>query len=74
MPVVFAQIGSNTAPEVFINWDVVKEQQRLVEMPMCTMITTDDLALADAVHLAPESYRTVGQRFAEAYLTLIQGR
>jgi hypothetical protein len=70
LPVVFAQIGSNTAPEVFVNWAVVKEQQRLVEMPLCVMITTDDLALQDAVHFTSESYRIIGKRFAEAYLTL----
>jgi hypothetical protein len=73
LPVVFAQIGSNTAPDIFINWTVVKEQQRSVEMPFCAMITTDDLALKDAVHFTSESYQIIGQRFAEAYLNLIQG-
>jgi hypothetical protein len=72
LPVVFAQIGSNTEPDVFTNWAVVKEQQRSVEMPFCVMITTDDLALKDAVHFTPESYQIIGQRFAEAYLNLIQ--
>ena len=74
LPVVFAQIGSNTAPEVFVNWALVKEQQRSVEIPLCLMITTDDLALQDAVHFTPESYQTIGERFAETYLTLMQGR
>ncbi len=37
------------------------------------MITTDDLALKDGVHFTSESYQTIGGRFAEAYLNLIQG-
>jgi hypothetical protein len=74
LPVVFAQIGTNTAPDIFINWAVVKEQQGSVEMPFCVMITTDDLTLKDAVHFTPESYQIIGKRFAEAYLALIQGR
>lgn len=74
LPVVFAQIGSNIAPDIFINWAVVREQQRSVEMPLCVMIKTDDLTLKDAVHFTPGSYQTIGKRFAEAYLTLMQGR
>jgi Carbohydrate esterase, sialic acid-specific acetylesterase len=70
LPVVFAQIGSNTEPERFINWAVVKEQQRKVKLPFSAMITTDDLALKDYVHFTTESYQTIGQRFAKAYLAL----
>jgi hypothetical protein len=36
------------------------------------MITTDDLALRDVVHFTSESYQTIGKRFAEAYVNLIQ--
>jgi hypothetical protein len=74
LPVVFAQIGTHTAPDVFINWGAVQEQQRSVEMPACAMITTDDLDLLDAVHFTPESFQIIGQRFAEAYLSLLQER
>ena len=73
LPVVFAQIGTNKAPDIFVNWAIVKEQQGSVQMPFCVMITTDDLALKDAVHFTSESYQIIGQRFAEAYLNLIQG-
>ena len=72
LPVVFAQIGSNKAPDIFVNWAVVKEQQRSVEAPYCVMITTDDLALKDPVHFTTESYQVIGRRFAEAYLSLIR--
>jgi hypothetical protein len=73
LPVVFAQIGTHAAPDIFINWAVVKEQQRSVKVPFCVMITTDDLALADMIHFASESYQMIGKRFAEAYLSLTQG-
>jgi hypothetical protein len=72
LPVVFAQIGTNRAPDIFVNWAIVKEQQSSVQMPFCVMITTDDLALKDAVHFTSESYQTIGKRFAEAYVNLIQ--
>lgn len=70
LPVVFAQIGSNTEPKRFINWAVVQEQQRSVKLPNSAMITTDDLALKDYVHFTTKSYQTIGQRFAKAYLSL----
>lgn len=71
LPVVFAQIGTNTEPERFINWAVVKEQQLQVRLPFSAMITTDDLALKDYVHFSTESYQIIGQRFAKAYLELL---
>jgi len=72
LPVVFAQIGTHTAPDIFVNWEIVKEQQSSVQMPFCVMITTDDLALRDVVHFTSESYQAIGKRFAEAYVNLIQ--
>lgn len=60
--------------DYFINWAIVKEQQCSVEMPFCVMITTDDLALKDAVHFTTESYQIIGKSFTEAYLNLIQGQ
>jgi hypothetical protein len=70
LPVVYAQIGTHAAPEVFVHWAAVKEQQSLVQLPHSAMITTDDLALKDGVHFTSESYKTIGERFAEAYLSL----
>jgi hypothetical protein len=70
LPVVFAQIGSNTEPETFVNWAVVQQQQQQVRLPFAAMITTDDLALQDYVHFTTESYQIIGQRFAKAFLSL----
>lgn len=70
LPLIFAQIGSNTGPEAFINWQVIKEQQASVTLPCTAMITTDDLPLRDGVHFSTESYGIIGERFAEAYVDL----
>jgi Carbohydrate esterase, sialic acid-specific acetylesterase len=70
LPIVFAQIGTNTEPDRFKNWAVVKAQQRMVQIPFSRMIATDDLALKDYVHFTTESYRIIGQRFAKSYFGL----
>ena len=72
LPVVFAQIGTNWSPEAFPNWDIVREQQASIQLPMTTMITTDDLPLLDGLHFTSESYRIIGNRFAEAYWSLVK--
>lgn len=74
LPVVFAQIGTHKAPEDFVNWEVVKEQQAMVTLPCATMITTDDLPLRDGVHFTTESYRTIGERFAKAFLNVCEAQ
>lgn len=72
LPVVFAQLGSNASPEDFPNWDLVKEQQLSVQLPMTAMIITDDLPLLDGLHFTVESYRIIGKRFADAYWDLVE--
>ncbi|NEP30398.1 sialate O-acetylesterase [Moorena sp. SIO3B2] len=72
LPVVFAQIGTTTDPEKLPNWETVKAQQETVQLPATRMITTDDLALQDYVHLTTESYLIVGKRFAKAFWKLVQ--
>jgi hypothetical protein len=71
LPIIFAQIGSQTAPEAFTNWAVVQEQQAAIDLPCVAMITTSDLLLRDGLHYTTESYQTIGERFAEAYVQLI---
>jgi hypothetical protein len=71
LPLVFAQIGSHSAPLDFVNWRVVQQQQAALDLPCTRMITTDDLALMDAVHFTSASYQTIGERFASAYLVLM---
>ena len=71
LPVIYAQIGSTSSPEAFINWEIVKEQQASASLPMTIMITTDDLPLMDGVHFTTDSYRIIGSRFADAYWNLM---
>ncbi|MBD2040376.1 sialate O-acetylesterase [Microcoleus sp. FACHB-672] len=70
LPVVFAQIGSNKAPSVFVNWKPVQEQQKAVKLPSAAMIVTDDLPLKDSVHYTTKSYEIIGKRFADAFWQL----
>jgi hypothetical protein len=70
LPVVYAQLGSRPPSADFAYWDVVKEQQSSLRLPMTAMITTDDLPLMDDVHFTTDSYRTIGKRFAHAYWNL----
>lgn len=72
LPVVFAQLSSNTAPQAYTNWDIVTKQQASIQLPMTAMITTDDLPRQDGLHFTVESYRIIGQRFAQAYSDLVQ--
>lgn len=72
LPVVFAQIGATGTSVDFPNWQVVQEQQTAVQVPMTTMIVTDDLPLLDGLHFTTDSYRIIGRRFAEAYWELVE--
>jgi hypothetical protein len=74
LPVVFAQLGAHPMSFDFPNWEVVKEQQASVTLPMTAMIVTDDLPLMDGLHFTTESYRTIGKRFADAYWRLAADR
>lgn len=74
LPVVFAQLGSTTSHEAFTNWEVVREEQFSVNIPMTTMITTVDLPTMDGLHFTRESYRVIGERFARAYWDLIRSK
>ena len=70
MPIVFAQLGTNNSPDDYVNWEILKEQQKSSNLSCAAMITTDDLALADGVHFTTESYRVIGHRYADAFLQL----
>lgn len=72
LPVVYAQLGGNGAPEAFSNWELVKQQQISVQLPQTAMITTDDLLLMDGLHFTTDSYINIGRRFADAYWELIE--
>lgn len=72
LPVVFAQIGKSADPERFKNWEIVQKQQLSVQISFVTMIVTEDIPSADGVHFTNEGYQMIGQRFAEAFVTIIK--
>jgi len=72
LPVIFAQIGADPASTEFLNWNMIKEQQASVTLPMTAMITTDDLPLMDGLHFTTDGYTILGKRFADAYWDLIE--
>jgi hypothetical protein len=71
LPVIYAQLGSDTATTEFPHWEMVKEQQTSITLPLTSMITTDDLPLIDGLHFTTDSYRIIGKRFADAYWDLV---
>lgn len=71
LPVVFAQIGSNKNSEKYVNWKIIQEQQESVMLACSAMITSDDLELRDEIHYTTASYQIIGERFAEAFHTLL---
>lgn len=71
LPVVFAQLGSTISSD-FPNWELVKDQQSSVQLPLTAMIITDDLPLLDGLHFTAESYRIIGKRFADTYWDLVE--
>ena len=72
LPVVFAQLGSDPRSADFPNWQIVKEEQSSIDLPMTAMITTDDLPLMDGLHFTADSYRIIGERFAKTYWDLME--
>lgn len=65
LPLIYAQLGQPEDLEGLPNWDAVKTQQENIQIPDATMITTQDLPM-DGIHFTADSYRVIGQRFAEA--------
>jgi hypothetical protein len=71
LPVVFAQIGEPWSRESFPNWEAVRNAQQSVKLAETSMILTADLPLQDGIHFTTESYRKIGERFAEAMWALM---
>jgi hypothetical protein len=72
LPVVFAEIAPHPSGEPNPFRQMVKAQQRGLELPNGGMITTDGLEQKPDDHFTTESYRIIGDRFAEAFWTLQQ--
>ncbi|MEO1592304.1 MAG: sialate O-acetylesterase [Cyanobacteria bacterium J06632_22] len=70
LPIVYGQIGSAPQDETFTQWETVRQQQAQVQLPHSNWIQTADLNTTDGVHFTTESYRIIGQRFADAWASL----
>ncbi len=67
VPVIFAQLASNTKNYKF--WDLVKQQQAMINLPNSYMVKTDSLSLnVDGIHLNSESLHQLGAEMAMIYL------
>ena len=74
LPVVYAQIGSYDHDPQLIPaaWRMVKNQQAAFKANRVEMIRSDDLQqLPGTPHFTTASYRTLGVRFASAWLDIV---
>lgn len=73
LPLVYAQLGQPADLEGLPNWDLVKAQQQNIQIPNATLIKTADLPM-NGIHFTVDSYKVIGQRFAEAINSLTKSQ
>ncbi|MEL7355732.1 MAG: sialate O-acetylesterase [Cyanobacteria bacterium J06560_6] len=73
LPFVYAQLGQPSDLEGLPNWGDIQQQQENLQIPNGMMITTRDLPM-DGIHFTADSYRVIGQRFADAMRFIDSGR
>jgi len=71
LPVVYTQMGKNKSDR-FVNWTKLQAQQANANVDNSIMVKTDDLPLKDYVHYTADGYRTLGARYAKAYIELTE--
>lgn len=69
VPLVYAQLGQPDDLEGLPNWTAVQQQQASLQIPNGAMIQTSDLPM-DGIHFTTDSYKVIGQRFADAIAQL----
>lgn len=69
LPLVYAQLGQPEDLEGLPNWSLVQQQQENIQLPKAVMIETDDLPM-EGIHYTTDSYKVIGQRFADAIATI----
>jgi hypothetical protein len=79
LPVVFAQLAridekrKHRKEHGYRGWDSLKEHQASLSGPNIKMVKTEDLKLIDGLHLCTRSQLVLGQRFADAMYSIIEG-
>jgi len=69
---LYAQLGDPDDLEGLPNWSDVQQQQQSLQIPNAQMIVTKDLPM-DGIHFTADSYRVIGQRFADALQDVVAG-
>lgn len=66
LPIIFAQIGKGNS----VNWNKVKSSQEKVNLPLVSMIKTDDIDYQEGggIHFSTDGYIEIGKRFAHNYI------
>ena len=72
LPLIYAQLGDPDDLEGLPNWGDVQQQQESLQIPKAKMIVTRDLPM-DGIHFTADSYRVIGQRFADALQDVVAG-
>lgn len=72
LPLLYAQLGAPDDLEGLPNWGDVQQQQESIQLPNAKMIVTKDLPM-DGIHFTADSYRVIGQRFADALQDVVVG-
>ena len=72
VPLLYAQLGDPDDLEGLPNWSDVQQQQQSLQIPNAQMIVTKDLPM-DGIHFTADSYRVIGQRFADALQDVVAG-
>jgi len=71
LPVIYTQVGQHGSDR-FVNWDMIKTQQANANVANSAMVKTEDLPLKDYVHYTADGYRTLGERYAKTYASLVK--
>ncbi len=77
LPFLYVQIGRTVIPEVPpARWTAIRELQRLALAPLAhaAMVTSVDLPLDDAIHIATPGLKILGERLARQALRLAHAR
>ncbi len=72
LPLIYAQLGNPDDLEGLPNWGDVQQQQESLQIPNAKMIVTKDLPM-DGIHFTADSYRVIGQRYADALQNVVVG-
>lgn len=72
LPIFVASLGVTPDIDKYAYWEIIKTEQRNIEIPNVYFIQTDDLEPGQSVHFQTSGYITIGERYADAYLQYLE--